>query len=204
MWLLLGAAIFLGGCSSLTDIDIGAGQIPPLTIGGQLEMPSLVAQSGVADASWQANDGTFYLVSGTDGGIRISAQQEIEFFTGDQMATLFQQYGTKADAVDRIDVQVTALTVTSADTGGETPLAPGITPAVVLSGQRLGGPGQRVTLDPAIRDQATFAFTHSQDLTLPLGIELGCQPGNVGVLPTLINISMTLQLILVVQALKAI
>jgi hypothetical protein len=199
--LLICAALGLVGCTSLTDIDVGAGDIPSLTIQGELAMPAAAARAGVKSASWTGDDGAILAVTTNNGGIQISAQQEIEFFSSDEMAELDDQYGKQLDAVDRIDMEITQLTLTDGKTGA--PLDPALAAKVVLDGERLGGQGARTPLDDSIRELATAALTGKSALDLPFGIELDCAPGDVAALPETIQLQVQLQLVLVVQALKA-
>ena len=172
-----------------------------MTIVGELAMPAAAARAGVQTASWTGDDGALLAVTSTSGGIQISAQQEIEFFTSDEMAALDDQYGGKLDALDRMDMEITQLTLVDGKTGA--PLDPGLTAQVMLDGERLGGQGARTPLDDSIREQATQALTGETALDLPFGIELDCAPGDVAALPETVQLQVVLQLVLVVQALKA-
>ncbi len=98
-------------------------------------------------------------------------------------------------------MEITQLTLTDGKTGA--PLDPALAAKVVLDGERLGGQGARTPLDDSIRELATAALTGKSALDLPFGIELDCAPGDVAALPETIQLQVQLQLVLVVQALKA-
>jgi hypothetical protein len=199
------AALFpltLTGCTSLTDVDVGAGDIPALLVYAEYY--------GLPQGEWVSDGALRWEVDSTDVTIRtdplrttVSAIQEVRFLSSSDSALAKQRIGDYTDAVDGMALQVLELVIEDPDT--EEPLDARITCRVSIDGKMLGPSGWkgRISLSDTRKNQVLSAVQKEQPVSLPVGVDLAVPPGDGDVLPTQARVRMTIQPILVVQALKA-
>jgi hypothetical protein len=183
-----------GGCSSLTEREVGPGQIPSVTISGRMGMPADAARSGVSDARWRDASGAELTVRAGEVGTMISAEKEIEFYSQAEATELAKRLGERAGAIERIDVDVR-----------EIALDPASHAEALLDGMAIGPHGfsGRVALPQATTERVVAAIRDGQPVTLAFGVALTCGPTDVALLPSVVQVRVLLQPILVVQPLEA-
>lgn len=160
------AAILLGcGC----QVDVGAGKIDPVSV----DDPIFVA--GISPP--------------------LSLDEEMDFLSADQSASIADQYGKKLKAVDHIDLDVKELAVQDED---GVPV-PGADVTVTCDGVQVDHAGVRVRLSSAMAHNVLAAIAARQAVTLPVTLLLDWPDGA----PGSIDVHALFQPIVVVNALEA-
>ncbi len=140
------AALLVGGCTSLTDVDVGAPDIPPVA------SVIVVPMTDTEESPWS-------------GGV------EVWLIDAPSSDNIRKQYSDKLDAIDRIDAEVQELTF--AAPYGEA-LPPGVTAAAALDGNPLSIGRHRLT--DATKDHILGMVRAGQEVDLPLTVTLTFPP----------------------------
>jgi hypothetical protein len=157
-------------CSSVTDVDVGAGRLPPIYVEAQfVNLPSAT---------------------------HLSVVMETEFLSTDDVRVLHAQLAGAYDAIDSIDFRTIDLTLGGPD--GD-PLGAEVAEGVRVSGARLAV-DQRSSLPEAARNLVIANLRAEHAVVLPVGVELSAASQ---AMPSAVTVGMSLQPILVMQALKA-
>jgi hypothetical protein len=182
---------------SVTDVDVGADQIPPMYF--DLWYVGLPDQAELADPATIVSPSWMQVSVGGDGErTTVSADLDVEFLNADMSTWLRDQMGDKIKAVDGIDFQLTDLVITDIS-GDPVPLDPSVTAVMRFDGQHLMLKG-RYSLHPRTRDAVLNAVRHGEALDLPIGLDLTGPPDK---LPTDVEVWAVVQPILVVQIFDA-
>ena len=158
------SALVLAGCT----VDVGKGTIDPIVVDQPLDLDGATPP--------------------------LSVDLEFAFLTAEQSAAFADQYGSKLDAVDAIDVEVQTLEIDD-ETGTA---VTGCTFTVTFEGVTLDEAGDRVRLPKAMTQKVLAAVSHRTELMIPTEVTLSWpQPAKPNM-----SAFVVLQPIVVVNALK--